>query len=84
VPETTKGPPAEMPTSTWPNLTGRVPNRSESWIRAACPPTLVQTMSLIVWSSNPEAEKSSGPVRLAGVAAIALAAQVPTHLQAVP
>jgi hypothetical protein len=41
-------------------------------------------MFLIVWSANPAEEKSSGAARLAGVAAIALAAQVATHLEAMP
>ena len=46
-------------------------------------PALVQTMSLMVWSSNPAAEKSSGAASLDGAAAIGLAAQVATHWQAV-
>ena len=47
------------------------------------PPTLVQMMFLMVWWVNPLEEKSSGAARLEGVAAIALAAQVATHLEAV-
>jgi hypothetical protein len=46
------------------------------------PPTLVQTMSLMVWWVNPAEEKSSGAASLAGVAAIALAAQVAAHFGA--
>jgi hypothetical protein len=72
-----------MPTSTWLNVTGRVPNRLDRWIRAAFPPTLVQMMFLMVWWVNPLEEKSSGAARFEGVAAIALAAQVATHLEAV-
>src|SRR5579875_4205406 len=73
-----------MPTSAWLNVTGWVPNLLDSRIRAARPPTLVHTMSLTVWLSNPAEEQSSGAARLGGVAAIALAAQVATHLAAVP
>jgi hypothetical protein len=79
VPGTTCAPPAESPTVTAPNCTGRSPKTLLNRSSSAEPPKLVWSISRTVWWVKPRAEKSVGElVRAVGVGGCGLAAYVPT------